>query len=157
MVGTLQPGPLRDRVAELGERVDAGVAATWEAAQRAAELESVLATLGIEEATAAHKAAKRELEQARRAGAAVPPGLEERAKAVADRFASGQRLLNMLEETSVQLGLLEVRLDAAVARIAELALRPGGQAEPLGSELEAVVGELGELRRALDGLDGGGR
>lgn len=152
LVGTLRPGPLRDRVAVLGARVDAGVLATWETACRATELESVLAAIDVADATADHKAAKRELDQARTAGA-VPPGLEERAAALAERHASANRLQNVLDDCGIQLGIVEARLEAAVARIAELALRPEASSEALSADLDQVVDELGALRRALDGLD----
>lgn len=152
LVATLRPGPLRERVVVLAERVDAGVLATWQTAQRATELESVLAAIDVADATAAHKAAKRDLEQARRAGA-VPSGLEERAEALADRHTSVSRLQNALDDSGTQLAIVEARLEAAVARIAELALRPEASAAALSDDLDQVVDELGALRRALDGLD----
>jgi small-conductance mechanosensitive channel len=154
LVGSLRAGPLRERVVALGERVDAGVLAVWEAAQRAAELEAVLGAIDASDATAAHKEAKRELEQARRAGA-VPAGLEERAQALAQRHASVQRLQNVLDDTDGQLTVLEARLEAAVARIAELAFRPDEAGASLTADLDDVVDELGALRQALDGFDRG--
>lgn len=147
----LRAGPLRERMAELGGRVDHGVLATWEAAQRATQLERVLSDIGIEEATAAHKAAKRELEQAQRSGS-VPAGLRERADALADRHASLHRLHNSLDDIATQLTVLEARLEAAVAQAAELALRPDVPEAPIAADLDAIVGELGAMRAALDGL-----
>ena len=151
IVGTLPEGPLRERVQQLGARVDAGVLATWEAACRAAQQEAVVAAIDVTDAIEDYKAAKRELEAARRAGH-VPQGVEERTKALEARHTAANRLANALDDTATQLTVLEARLEAALARAAEVALRPEA-ADDLGADLDAVVGELGALRQALDGLD----
>lgn len=138
LVAGLRPGPLRDRLSTLGERVDEGVLAVWEAVLGAVEAERVVATLEPDRVTDDYKRAKRD--------PAADPALVE---ALATRFASVQRVLNSLDVTEERLRLLDARLGAAVARGAEVALAAGAGGDELGAELESVVGELGALRDSL--------
>ena len=87
--------------------------------------------------------------RAKRSGA--DPELE---AALAQRFASVQRLLNTLDDTDDRLRLLDARLGAAVAGAAEVALGAAGagRGDALGAELDGVVAELDALRPALDEL-----
>jgi hypothetical protein len=140
LVAGLRPGPVRDRLAATGERVDAGVTAVWSTAQRAGELERLLASLDPDRVTDEYKRAKRSSDD---------PELE---SALAQRFGSVQRLLNALDDTEERLRLLDARLSAAVARVAEVALVGGTGADEVGAELETVVSELTSLRQALDTL-----
>jgi hypothetical protein len=151
VVARARPGPVRDRLEELGAQVDAGVLAAWDVATRATEMRATLDAIDVEEATAEHKAVQRELRSAQDRGA-VPPALQARADALAARHASGHRLQNALEDAAEQLSVIEVRLEACVARAAELAFQAGASADPLAAELDGVVSELGALRQALDGL-----
>ena len=141
LVDGLRAGPVRDRLTELVPRVDAGVAAVWDAAVRVGELERVLATLDPERVTDEYK-------QARRSGA--DPSVLAAHEA---RFGSVQRLLNTIDDTEERLRLLDVRLDGAVDRAAEVALASGAGADELDAELTDVVDELGALRSALDEVD----
>lgn len=138
LLNGLRPGPVRDRLAELAPRLDAGVAAIWETVQRAGETERILAALDPERVTD-------EFKQARRSGA--PPEVVAAHEA---RFGSVQRLMNALDDTDERLRLLEVRLGGAVARAAEVAMASGAGADELDAELAAVVDELGALGSALD-------
>jgi hypothetical protein len=138
----LRDGPVRDQLAAVGARLDTGVQAVWEIAQRATEVERTLAALDPDRVADEYKRAKR---------ASASPELE---AALAQRFGSVQRLLNMLDDTDDRLRLLEARLGAAVAGAAEVALGAAGAggAGALGAELDGVVGELDALRTALDEL-----
>jgi hypothetical protein len=140
LAASLRPGPVRDQLVAVGERIDAGVAAVWDTVQRAGQLDRTLATLDPDRVTAEYK-------RARRAGA--DPAL---VSALAQRFASVQRLLNTLEDTDERLRLLDVRLDAAVARAAEVALGGGAGAADVGADLDSLLQELASLRSALDEL-----
>ncbi len=141
VVAGLREGPVRDRMAALGELVDRGVLAVWETVQRAGEVERVATGLDADKVTADYKAAKRDPN--------ADPAL---LAALQARFASVQRLLNSVDDVDAQLRLLDARLGAAVARGAEVALVAGGGADDLGAELDAVVGELGALRDSLAAL-----
>jgi hypothetical protein len=139
----VREGPARDALAAVGARLDAGVLAVWDTVRRATEIERTVATLDPARVADDYK-------QARRSGA--DPELE---AALAQRFASVQRLLNTLDDTDERLRLLDARLGAAVAGAAEVALGAAGAggAEALGAELDGVVVEIDTLRTALDELD----
>lgn len=141
----LEPGPLRDRMAATGERLDAAVAAIVATVFRAAEIAQLVAGLDAERTTT-------ELKRARRNG--DDPALVE---ALAQRFESTQRLLNALEDTEDRLRVLDARLGAAVARAAEIAVvggpdAVGGHAASVDTDLDAVVLELEALRLGLDAV-----
>lgn len=135
----VRDGPVRDRLADAGSRLDAGVVAVWEIAQRATQVERTLAALDPDRVTDEYKRAKR---------TGADPELE---AVLAQRFGSVQRLLNTLDDTDQRLRLLDARLGAAVAGAAEIALGGGGT-DRLGADLDGVVTELGALRAALDEL-----
>ena len=138
----VRAGPVRERLVASGARLDAGVAAVWEVAQRATQVERTLAALDPERVTDEYKAARR---------SESDPQLE---AALAQRFASVQRLLNTLDDTGDRLRLLDARLGAAVAGAAEVALGVAGDTggDARGAELDGAVGELAALRTALDEL-----
>jgi len=140
LVGARPAGPVRDRMAAMGERVDAGALAIYDAARRASQLDQVAATLDPEAVTAAYK-------DARRRDAA--PELIEAHRA---RFESVQRILNARDEVDGPLELLTARLEATVARVAELALEPEGDLDAVEGDLAAVTDELTALRAGLDEL-----
>ena len=136
----LADGPLRDRMAELGARVDAGVLAIWRTATQAAAIDRVAATLDPERVTA-------ELKQARRSGAD-----DTVVEALQARFASTQRLLNARDGLRDRLPVLEARLATAVARAAELTLAGphvvDAELAGLEADLESLVVELDALSSA---------
>lgn len=138
----VRPGPVRDQLAAAGARLDAGVAAVWEIAQRATQVERTLDRMDPDRITAEYKRTKR---------AGGSPELE---AALAQRFASVQRLLNTLDDTWERLRLLDARLGAAVASAAEVALgaSAAGNADAVDAELDGAIGELDALRSALDEL-----
>lgn len=134
-------GPVRDRVAALAPRVDAGAVAVYEAALHARHLDDVAATLDPDAVTAAYKEVRRRAD--------ADPALVEAARA---RFESVQRILNARDELGGRLELLQARLGAAVARAAELALLPEGGADAVEADLRGVTDELTALRQGLDAL-----
>ena len=139
----IRPGPVRDQLAGLAVRVDAGVLAVWETARRATDVARTLDALDPDRVTDDYKRAKR-------------TGGDSRLEAVmAQRFGSVQRLLNTLDDTDERLRLLDARLGAVVAGAAEVALGTvagPGDVDALGAELDGVVDDLGALRAALDDL-----
>jgi hypothetical protein len=141
IVGRARPGPVRNRLAMLGARVDEGVGAVWATVTRAGDIEATLADLGPERVTAEYKDAKR---------SGADPELVE---VLAQRFTSVQRLLNTLDDTDERLRLLDARLGATVARAAEVALSASQDGvDDVGAELDGVVDDLTALRLALDEL-----
>jgi hypothetical protein len=140
LVAGLADGPLRARLGELGERVDAGVLAIWRTASQAAAIDRVTASLDPQRVTA-------ELKEARRRGA--DPSVVE---ALQERFASVQRLLNSRDELGEKLPVLEARLATAVARAAELTLATpqvvDRELARLSDEFDSLVVELDALHAA---------
>lgn len=141
LVDGVRPGPVRDRLEQLGQRLDEGVAAVWDTVLGAVEVERVAATLDVDAVTDDYKRAKRD--------PAADPALVE---ALRVRFESVQRVLNAVDGAEDRLRLLDARLGAVVARGAEVVLAAGAGSEELGAELDAVVDELGALRGALTTL-----
>lgn len=140
LVAQRPEGPVRARMIELGTQVEAGVAAVHATAVHAAQLDAVAATLDVEAATAEYKAARRD---------GAPPELVEARKA---RFESIQRVLNARDDIDERLALIEARLEAAVARAAELALSGAAALDAAEADLASVTDELAGLRAALDSL-----
>lgn len=148
----LGDGPFGRRLGELGERVDAGVVATWDLVARADVAERTIAALEPDRATDELKAARRRLAAADEAGRRSP-GLAEQVEALAQRHASLQRLQNSLEDVDDRLQLIDARLGAVVARAAELAAGATTDGLDLAlADLEATTHELEETRRAFDAL-----
>jgi hypothetical protein len=137
LVAATREGPLRTRLTELGERIDAGVLAVWRTASQAARIDGVAATLDPDRVLA-------ELKQARRAGA--DEALQEALQA---RFASTQQLLNARDELKEQLPVLEARLGTAVARAATLTLV---DTDAFDAELTSLTADLDGLVMELDAL-----
>jgi hypothetical protein len=132
-------GPVQARLFGVARRVDAVVVSVYETALRAAHLDSVAATLDPEGVTARYKEVKRR-----------PDADPELVASLRARFESVQRILNARDSIDGDLQLLEARLEAAVARGAELLLDPTGEVDTHDAELTAVDDELTSLRAALD-------
>ena len=153
LVARLPGGPTRQRLEELRGRLDQGVVACWETATTAQAAAAALNTVEPDRVTARMKDVRRQL-------AAVPEGSSEadrlRAEvdALSTQLASISRVWDGLDEMGERLRLIELRLDGAVARAAELVLAPAGG--PLLGQVEAdltgAVEELEALRQAVAAL-----
>ena len=143
MLASMPKGPLRDRVAEIGERVDAGVLASWETAQRGSQGAKMLGSLDPESVLARLKEAKRR----------SPDGGAE-VEALAAQHEAVNRLWDAVDDAGEQLRLLDLRLGAAVARVAALAMaaRAPGDLDAADAELRSVVDELSALSGAMTEL-----
>jgi hypothetical protein len=149
MVASAPAGPLRERLDELSEQVDASTLSAWEMARRAQATSDTLSQLDPADVGGRLKEARRRLAEARAAGAgadALAP-LEADVALLAEQFGSLNRLLNGLDTTADGLAQLELRLEAAVARAAELTLAPAGTDD--AAALDEVVAELRALRSAF--------
>lgn len=148
LVAGVAPGPLRDRLDAIGTRLEGAVAQITDTAGRAHQIESTVAALGPTDVTDRLKDARRRL-------GSTPEGPEaERLTAAVDalsaQHASLNRMRNAVEEAERGLRLLDLRIDAAVAQAAELALLgDAGGLSPVEDELQAVVDELSALRAGL--------
>ena len=149
-VSSANPGPLRQRLVEIGERIDAGVGEVWRVARRGDALVDAIANL---DSPSAH----RELEEAKRAAEASPgPSAEATVAALQSQVDSANRLAAVATDAKDRLRLLDARLDEAVARAVELSIQAEDVAQlgGLGGDVEALVGEMESLRVALEEASG---
>jgi hypothetical protein len=167
-VKSADPGPLRERLEEIGTRIDQGVHECYRIARRGAALEGGLSAVDADSAerhlSAIVDALPREVQPALRrargtggmAEAAERAGVESNTvqtiEALEAQMASAGRLATVAQDASDRLSLLDARLDEAVARAVELSLRAEDVAElgGLGGDVEQLVGEMESLRVALD-------
>ena len=147
VLSTTAPGPLKDRLAEVDARVAVGVDECWRIAQRGHQLSRAVADLNVEdlqaqlartEAQAAHYPERQDL-----AGTAA---------AVRQQLASAERLAGVARDAEDRLRRLAAQLNEAVARAVELSLQGPdmGTLQPLGTDVDSLVGELESLRVALE-------
>jgi hypothetical protein len=149
-VSSANPGPLRDRLVEIGERIDAGVGECWRVARRGDALVDAIGNLDVMEA-------RNELETAKRAAKANPgDSQEETVKALQAQVDSADRLIEVARAAQDKLRLLDARLDEAVARAVELSIRAEdvGELGGLGGDVDNLVDELESLRVSLDEAGG---
>lgn len=144
-VAQARPGPLRDRLEEIGRRIQRGVEECWRVAQRGHALDDAVSALDA-------PGAERRL-------AALdddPTTADEVAGAVQARLETARRLQAVAAEARDHLRVIDARLGEAVARGIELSVRSGEGVDVggFGDEVEELVLELEALRSALEETDG---
>jgi len=135
------PGPLHDRLVDIGARIEAGVDEVWQIACRGDALDDAISAIGA--GTANRKRAELPHDSTTRT---------ETDASLAAQEASAARLVQTADDAKAKLRLLDARLDEAVARGLELALSTGdtGMASGLDSDVAILVEEMEALRLALD-------
>lgn len=158
LVAQVPDGPVQDRLSVMTERAEAAVRSAWDIASRAQRAAQLVDTLDRDNVEGLLKEARRRL-------AALPGGgpssdaevgrLEAEAALLADQYAALNQLANTVEDAGEQLHLLDLRLDAVVARAAQLVLRPSGFDElaAVEGQLDDALGELDALRSGLAAVD----
>lgn len=146
VVEAMPAGPLRERLAEIGLRIEAGVAECWRIAKQGNALGQGLRLVGIGEIRAA-------VASAEASGAART---DPRVAALRAQLASAERMATTAADADGRLKLLSARLDESAARAIELSLGAGTDADlvGLGSEVDEVVDQLESLRLALGEVGG---
>jgi chromosome segregation ATPase len=148
-VASARPGPLRDRMVELGRRLDHGVEECWRIAKQGDALEAGLARLE-------HQSAQQELAELHReiegADDTERPSLERARAAIESQLASAERMQRVSRDAQTRLRVLNAQMDESVARAVELAVTAHDSTDlsPLSADVESLVGELEALRLALD-------
>jgi hypothetical protein len=141
------PGPLRDRLREISERMQTGVEECWHIAKRGQTL--VTARRGIDLA-----AVERRLDAARDATDAGDTTAVAITRSLEAQRATAERLDEVISRAQVELRLLDARFDEAVARTLELSAHASAEASAgvigLGADIDDLVTEMEALRRALD-------
>ena len=152
-VAAAEQGPLRQRLADIGERIDTGVGECARIARRGAELDRALHELEPVEQVRQRLA---ELQRERTSGGPGGERLDKTVQALRAQLESTERIAAVAADTRDRLRLLDARLDEAVARAVELSLRAGDPIEVggLGEDVDALVGEMEALRQALEETGG---
>jgi len=138
-------GPLRDRLAQIGEQIDAGVADCWRIAQAGHALSGARRRIDV-------AAANRDLDEVRATSSPSSPTVQQTIAAIEAQLQSAQRLDQTIVNTRDQLRLLNARLDEAVSRSIELSVGTAtdGSLNAVGQDVTSITNELEALRQALD-------
>jgi len=147
-VHSADAGPLRERLAEIGARIDDGVRECWRIARRGDALDGALGAMDI-------ASTQRELtavEQDRHRGWGDASSLDRTAESIRAQLGSAQRMVAVANEARDRLRLLDARLDEAVARAIELSLHTGSDVDltGLGTDVDRLVEDMESLRTALE-------
>ena len=139
------PGPLRERLVEIGGRIEDGVDECWRIAKRGDDLDEALHHLDPTQAVKELALAERD-----------PTTLAGTLEALRAQVESAQRLDRTAVDARDRLRLLNARLDEAVARAIELSVGTGStvQLGGLGTDVDNHVGEMESLRQALEDTGG---
>ena len=144
-----RPGPLRDRLEDVGRRLDQAVDECWRIARQGDSLEGALRQLDAQ-------AVRAELDQIRAerawARGESTASLERAEQSVRAQLASVERLERVASDAANRLRVLNAQLDEAVAQAVELSVSSSdsSQLSPLSADVDSVVGELETLRQALE-------
>lgn len=136
-------GAIRERLADIGRRIDDGVRECWRIASQGDALDRALTSLESPDQV------RRRLWEAEQRGGSASQGVAQSLRA---QLASTERIGAVAADTRERLRLLDARLDEAVARAVELSLRAGdaGELGGLDSDVDALVADMEALRQALD-------
>jgi hypothetical protein len=153
----IKPGPLHDRLAEVGTRIGDGVRECTKVARRGQDLDMAMMTIDVRRIQAEIAECQTEQQKATTAGQPVSPTLQQTMTSLQAQLASAQRVQSVGADARERLRLLNAQLDEAVAQIVELSVKGGDLADtqPLTANVESVVGELEALRQGLDAVGGG--
>ena len=142
-------GPTRDRLAQIGERLDFAVQEGWRTAQQGNALTAARNRIDTQDS-------ERELADLEQTlgGAAPDPASTTGGTVIALRaeLASAARMDKAITETRDKLRLLNARLDETVARAVELSVQADNVSDfgGLGDDVESIVGDMEALRQGLD-------
>lgn len=150
-----RPGPLQDRLKEIGERVETGVEEVWAVARQGHAFERALGHLDVRQTQAQLRQVEQNLDQPWASGT----NLERTAQALRSQLASAERMYATVHRAGETLQLLNAQLDEAVARAIELSVTANdvSDLEALGTDVDSVVQEMEALRQAIEETEGPGR
>jgi hypothetical protein len=154
MLEECEAGPTEERMRSLAERIDNGVLVSITIATRAQTAARTVREMDLDTVQQRLKSARRRVVDARERGD-DPASSEHEVEILMQQHAALNDLRNMVDDAAERLRLLDLRLDAAVARAAQLLLRPAavGAAEAVEVELSSVLDELDALRAGFAAVD----
>ena len=146
----VRPGPLRDRLGEVGGRLDTAVDEAWRIAGAGN-------TLSLGRQRIDTDGIRRDLQ----AASAAPHSerSEQTVAAIQSQLDSADRLDRTIYDAYERLRLLDARIDETVTRTVELSVTQAdlSHASDLGgldTEVESIVGEMEALRQAVEETEG---
>ena len=148
VVRAVRSGPIRDRLVEIGTRIDAAVQECWRVARHGDALDDGVQSLNLKEVSY-------KLDQIRGSRPESPGAAESydrTVEAMEAQLASGQRLAQVAQDARRRLEVLDARMDEAVARAVELSLSAGDATElsGLGADVDQLVDDMEALRQGLE-------
>lgn len=148
-ISSVQAGPLRDRLVEVGTRLDAAVDDAGRIARAGNTLSDGRQQIDVD-AVRAELDAARAAPRTERSDATI--------QAISAQLDSAERLDRTIYDTYDRLRLLDARLDETVTRTVELAViqADAGAVGGIGSEVDAIVSEMESLRLAVEETDAAG-
>jgi len=139
-------GPLRDRLADIAERMEAGLKESWRIASRGETL--VEARRAIDD-----PAVRAELASLQTSRSTADDASRARlAEALQSQIDAADRLDRIIDQTYDQLRLMDARMDNAVTRALEISVSATDSAAygHLGAEVDGLVDDLEALRQGLE-------
>jgi hypothetical protein len=148
VVRAARSGPVRERLGEIGGRIDAAVQECWRVARHGDALDEGVQSLDLHDVTS-------RLDQIRATRPASPGAAESfdrTVEALEAQLASGQRLAQVSSDARARLEVLDARLDEAVARAVELSLSAGDVSDlsGLGADVDQLVDDMEALRQGVE-------
>jgi hypothetical protein len=146
-------GPLRDRLVEIGGRLDTAVEEVWHIAKRGQIIADARRRLNPDQT-------RWEMSQVVPPGGWIEPGstAEQTMKSLRAQLETAERMDSVIAATVDRLRLLDARLDETVTRAVELSVDSPSSADVggvsgLGADVDGLVTEMEALRQALDEAD----
>lgn len=145
------PGPVRDRLSQMGDEVTAAVRAVHRVAVETDHREATLGELGPDEITRRLKDARRDLGRAEDDGRDTSL-LRATVESLDRQLGAVHTVWDAVERAREELHVLRLRLDEIVTLAGAVASQ---LRDPADGRLDAVAQELDGLRSALDDLASG--
>jgi hypothetical protein len=144
VVADLEPGPMRDRLASVGARLEDGVRESWRISRHGHEITDALSRLDT-------VSAQTQLAELRASARTQPPtaATQRTIASLEAQIESARRMHAVADDARDRLRLLDARLDELVARAVEVSV---GTADStmLGNDVDELVVELEALRMAVE-------
>ena len=144
IIDTVAPGPLRDRLATILDRLDGGVQETWRIARRGDAIDDTVRQLDPVRL-------RSRLAQIQ-AQSTDSPGDAAAVEALERQLSSVERLQAQSTATVESLQLTQLRVEELVGRAAEVSIG-GADTDAYANDVDELVVELEALRQAIDETD----
>ena len=137
-------GPIRDRLTELGARLDDGIREAWRIASRGDDIDAAIGQLDTTEAVANLAQLRAQARQG-----VTTADMASTMQSLEAQIASAERMQSVSSTTRDRLRLLDARFDELVARAVEVSVG-AGDSSVLGNDVNDLVTELEGLRLAVE-------